>query len=105
MGHWYCIGYFLTTVLCRERSGSGLHLGMTIRAEQDALRCLLSHLLYRPSEAASGDPELLRLRVDVVEVQRTDAPVVATKSAGSAGLGDQEQSCSGRQSITRCWRH
>jgi hypothetical protein len=87
-------GYGFSRPSGRKRSDSGLYLGMAVRAKKNAFRGFLSHLLYRPCEAAPGDPELLRLRIQVMEMQRANAAVIAADQARSARFCDEEKPCS-----------
>src|SRR3954451_24837766 len=63
---------------------------MAIRAEQHALAGLLPQDRQRPRHAVVGEAEALLHRIDVVELQRTDVPVVAAHDARTSGLFDQD---------------
>jgi hypothetical protein len=67
-----------------------LHLRVAVGAKQNALCSLPPDYLERPSDAASGEPELLFLAVAMVKLERADPPVVPADLAATAGLPDED---------------
>jgi len=69
-----------------------LDLGMAVRAEQDALRRLVT--LGRDAQRrAAPEREALRRGIDMMEVQRSQAAVIAAESAATTGLVDEQPLC------------
>jgi uncharacterized protein (DUF362 family) len=63
---------------------------VAISAQQDALRGLPASELDRPRHAGVTQAEVLRGRIDVVELQGPNEAVVAAQAAGSSGLFDEQ---------------
>jgi hypothetical protein len=71
----------------RALDDPALDLSVTVRADQDALLDLFSVSGDRLS-TRNTDCERLRGRIDVMEMQIDDAPVVAANSAAASGFMD-----------------
>src|SRR4051812_1953737 len=63
--------------------------GVAVRTEQHALGRLGAKLLDRPRQPATTEPETLRLRIDVMKVERSDAAVVSAEPTTAPGLVDE----------------
>src|SRR5919106_6794119 len=63
---------------------------MAIRAEENALRGLLTDLVDEPGDAAPGQTEGLLLGIKVVELKRRDTAVVAAELTLPAVLVDED---------------
>src|SRR5215217_1871061 len=72
-----------------ECSDPGFDFRVARRAEQDALRGLLTSVRERQPKAAVSEREGLRRGVDVVEVQRRGGAVVTAEDARSSCRRDQ----------------
>jgi hypothetical protein len=68
---------------------TALHLRVAIRAQQDALADLYAETLKAMSSPPCNS-KLLEARIDVMELQRSQAAVVATEPAAAAGLLDED---------------
>jgi hypothetical protein len=64
-------------------------LGMTVGTEEDALRDLGARSFERQCSPDGGDREAFLGRVDVMELQGAEVPVIAAKSASAARLGHE----------------
>src|SRR4051812_10420199 len=62
---------------------------MAVGAQQDAFHRLLTCLRNRARNTTPADREALCIRVDVMELQRRHAPVVATEHATPARFVDE----------------
>ena len=62
---------------------------MTVRAQENALRRLLSGGGERAGEPAVRDPERLRIGIEVMELKGCQAAVIAAERAASAALLDK----------------
>src|SRR6476620_8259035 len=62
---------------------------MAVGAQQHAFRCLLACLRESACDSLTTDREALHGAVDVVELQRPKAPVVAAQLAPSSGLAHE----------------
>jgi hypothetical protein len=63
---------------------------VTVRAEEDTLGHLGSETLERQRQAAGADPQPLVVWVDVVKLERRQAPVITTGLAAAACLIDEQ---------------
>ncbi len=74
-----------------KRADATLDLRVAIRAQEDALSCLGSQPLDTPSHTLLRDAKLLRVRVQMMELKRRRAAIVATKPTAAARLGDEDR--------------
>jgi len=63
---------------------------VTVGADEDALRRLRAGAFQRPCKTTVGERERLRLRIDVMELERPGVVVVAAEDAGSARLFEED---------------
>ena len=68
-----------------------LDLGMAIRAEEKAFPGFLPKPVDSSREATERKPELLRLGVEVVEMQRAQIFVVSTELTSPTSLCDEDR--------------
>ena len=69
-----------------QRKHPGLDLSLAIRAQKDALLCLLAKGVDRASEPAATEPEPLLAGVDVMEVKGARIRVETAEDAAAARL-------------------
>jgi hypothetical protein len=73
----------------RDGTETTLHLCVAIRAQQDALADLQAQAV-KAMGTPLGTAELLETRVEMVELERTQAAVVAAQTTAAAGLLDKD---------------
>lgn len=69
---------------------AALDLGVAVGAEQGTFLCLEPEPIDPQSQSARAEPEPLRGRIDVMELERRLARVVAAQSTGPARFIDQQ---------------
>jgi len=72
-----------------DRAETTLHLRVAIRAQEDALAYLRTQTLNAMG-AALRDPELLGMRIQMMELKCRHAPFITAQPATSAGLLNQK---------------
>jgi hypothetical protein len=73
-----------------DRTCARLDLRVAIRAQQDALADLHTKSVEAPRHPTSRDSELLLARIDVVELERGERPVITAQSTRPARLLDED---------------
>jgi len=63
---------------------------VAVSAEEHALSRLLARSINPVAEAAGGEPERLLRGIEVMELQRSQRPVITAGRTGAAGLLDQD---------------
>jgi hypothetical protein len=63
---------------------------VAVPAEEHALSSLLAGSVDPVAESAGGESERLLLRVEVVELERSQGPVITARRAAAASLLDQD---------------